>query len=148
MRHKTLETNLHRRYVKRLTRLVERRYSAALARCAGVEDIVQFVFASFFRRIDQGFYDVPVGETAWKLLLIFALNAIPTQATYYNAAKRDTHRTIRGVLALQRLTLQINTIDGYTIAEVARLAGRSMRTVERVIHESRLKLSGLLEVED
>ncbi len=89
-------TQLYLRYAKRLTSLVERRCSVELARCAGVEDIVQSVFATFFDRVCQGFYDIPDGDTVWKLLLVMGLNSIRTHATYHFAAKRDAHRTISG----------------------------------------------------
>ena len=72
-------TQLYLRYAKRLNSLVERQCSAELARRAGVEDIVQSVFGSFFRRIRQGFYDVPDGDELWKLLLVIALHKIREQ---------------------------------------------------------------------
>ena len=82
-------TQIHVRYVKRLTNLVRSRCSAKLARTAGVEDIVQSIFGTFFRRVGQGFYGVSDGDTVWKLLLVIALNRVRTQATYYYAAKRE-----------------------------------------------------------
>jgi RNA polymerase sigma factor (sigma-70 family) len=171
-------TQLFHRYHKRLTGLVKRRCSLDLARCAGVEDIVQSIFATFFRRVGQGFYDIADGEVAWKVLLIIALNKVRNQATYYFADKRDAHRTIGGAEARKRLRFQGDTrafapghfelvlkevlerlpfrtemlvrmrIDGFTFEEIARIAGRSRRTVERVIHETRLTLSELLLKED
>ena len=91
------------RYAKRLNNLVERQCSAELARWAGVEDIVQSVFGSFFRRVRQGYYDVPDGDELWKLLLVIALHKIRGKATYHHAAKRDAHRTIGGEGARRRL---------------------------------------------
>ena len=61
-----------------------------------MEDIVQSVFGSFFRRLGQGFYDVPEGDELWKLLLVIALHKIRKKAAYHHAAKRDRHRTIGG----------------------------------------------------
>jgi RNA polymerase sigma-70 factor (ECF subfamily) len=171
-------TILYRRYVNRLKSLVRRRCSKELARCAGVEDIVQSVLATFFRRVGQGFYDIPDGEDVWKVLLVIALNKVRTQATYYYADKRDAHRTINGTEALDRLKLHGDQrdianrdlevllqevlerlpsrkailvrllIDGFTIDEIARITQRAKRTVERVIHETRLTLSELLLKED
>ena len=50
---------------KRLNSLVERQCSAELTRWLEVEDIVQSVFVSFFRRVRQGYYDVPDGDELW-----------------------------------------------------------------------------------
>jgi RNA polymerase sigma-70 factor (ECF subfamily) len=171
-------TQLYLRYVKRLKSLVRRRCSKELARCAGVEDIVQSVFATFFRRVGEGCYDIPDGDEVWKVLLVIALNKVRTQATYHYAAKRDAHRTINGAEALIRLKLHANDrkigtehfqviltdvlerlhsrdailvrlrIDGFSVGEIARKMERSKRTVERVIHETRQTLGELLKEED
>jgi RNA polymerase sigma-70 factor, ECF subfamily len=167
-------TQLYLRYAKRLTSLVKKQCSTDLARCAGVEDIVQSVFGTFFRRVNQGCYDIPEGDTIWKMLLVLAMNRVRTQATYCYAAKRDAHRTIGGAEGQHRLELHSNVhqtaaahlelalkeiverlppqnrllvrlrIEGFTVADVAMIAGRSKRTVERVIQHTRQMLSELL----
>jgi RNA polymerase sigma-70 factor (ECF subfamily) len=169
---------LYFRYAKRLNRLVERQCSAGLARRAGVEDIVQSVFGSFFRRIRRGSYDVPDGDDLWKLLLVIALHKIRKRAAYHHAAKRDAHRTTGGEAAWRHLELRPDDgqsrdgyfvlvveeileqlapqaremvrlrIDGHEIGEVARKMGRSRRTVERTLQEIRLKMGQLLREED
>jgi RNA polymerase sigma-70 factor, ECF subfamily len=167
-------TQLYLRYARRLNTLVVRQCSQELARSAGVEDIVQSVFRSFFRRVGQGFYDAPDGEELWRLLLVIALHKIRDKASYHHAAKRDTQRTIGGEEALRRLESQPDEressdaefelvlnemleilppdtrvivklrIDGCQVAEVAKVVGRSRRSVERVLHETRLRLGELL----
>ena len=167
-------TQLYLRYHNRLTRLVRKRCSSELARWADVEDVVQSVFATFFRRIAEGCYEVADGDTAWKLLLVIALNRVRSEATYYYAAKRDAHRTVSGTAAqecfesrassrqlasahfelvfqdaLERLPCSDRDlvrlrIDGFSVAEVAEMTGRSTCTVERIIRGTRLKLSELL----
>ena len=72
-------TQLYLRYAKRLTTLVESQCSDEAGGWAGVEDIVQSVFGSLFRRIGQGYYDIPDGDEFWKLLLVIALNKIRGQ---------------------------------------------------------------------
>jgi RNA polymerase sigma-70 factor (ECF subfamily) len=167
-------TELYFRYAKRLNILVERQCSQELARSAGVEDIVQSVFRSFFRRVRQGFYDAPAGEELWRLLLVIALHKIRDKASYHHAAKRDAQRTIggeEGRLSLEsqpddressdaefemvlnemleilppdtRVIVKLR-IDGCQVAEVAKAVGRSRRSVERVLHETRLRLCELL----
>jgi RNA polymerase sigma-70 factor, ECF subfamily len=169
---------LYFRYAKRLNRLVERQCSAELARRAGVEDIVQSAFGSFFRRVHRGSYDVPDGNDLWNLLLVIALHKIRKRATYHHAAKRDAHRTMGGEAAqrhlefqpdggqsrdgyfvlvveeiLEQLTPQAREmvrlrIDGYEVGEVASKTGRSRRTIERTLQEIRLKMGQLLREED
>jgi RNA polymerase sigma-70 factor, ECF subfamily len=170
-------TQLYLRYGKRLTGLVKKRCSTDLACYAGVEDIVQSVFVTFFRRISEGCYDVPDGEVLWNVLAIIARNRVRTAATYYYAAKRNARRTIGGQMAWQcieaqasshghepeRLELLVQEIlerlplrsrllvrlrlDGFSNAESAEIARCSTRTVERVIQATRLSLSKLLETE-
>jgi RNA polymerase sigma-70 factor, ECF subfamily len=169
---------LYLRYARRLKRLVERQCSAQLARQAGVEDIVQSVFRSFFRRVGRGSYDVPDGDDLWKLLLVIALHKIRKTAAYHHAAKRDAHRTMGGGAAERHLEFRTDggespdgyfvlvveeilehldpearemvrlRIDGHEIGEVARRVGRSRRTVERTLQEIRTKLGQLLHEED
>jgi RNA polymerase sigma-70 factor (ECF subfamily) len=171
-------TELYARYATRLSALVQRQCSADLARSAGVEDLVQSVFGSFFRRICQGYYDVPDGDELWKVLLVIALHKIRGKATYLHAAKRDAHRTVDGEEARRRLELEVNAedsqvaflrlavdeilerlpagnrqmtklrIEGYEVAEVARETGRSRRSVERILQDTRLRLLELLREED
>jgi RNA polymerase sigma-70 factor, ECF subfamily len=171
-------TQLYLRYAQRLNSLVATQCSAELARRAGVDDIVQSVFGSFFRRVRQGFYDAPDGDELWKLLLVIALNKIRTKATYYHAAKRDAHRTVDGPDAEERLDSQPGgrapasghlelaleeiierlppqhqlmvrlRLNGCEVVELARMTGRSRRSVERILHETRLKLRELLREEE
>ena len=64
-----------------------------LGRDDEVEDIVQSVFSSFFRGINQGYYDVPAGEELWRLFLVIALNKIRAKGAFHRAAKRDVRLT-------------------------------------------------------
>jgi RNA polymerase sigma-70 factor (ECF subfamily) len=168
-------TRLYVRYAKRLNRLVEKQCSAELTRWLEAEDIVQSVFGSFFRRVRQGYYDVPDGEELWKLLLVLALHKIRDKSAYIHAAKRDVHRTLGGEGARYWLESQTDAdrfeyhfleravgeileelpprcrvmvelrVEGYEVAEVAQKTGRSRRTVERILQEARLKLGELLQ---
>jgi RNA polymerase sigma-70 factor, ECF subfamily len=171
-------TQLYLRYQRRLTKLVRKQCSADLARCAGVEDIVQSVFGNFFRAVGQGCYDIHQGDTVWKLLLVIALNAVRTHATYHYAAKRDAHRTVTGEEAHEHLEMAANArepappqfelvlqdilemlphrnrflmrllVDRCTVAEIARIRGCSIRTIDRHIQETRLLLNDLLREDD
>ena len=169
---------LYERYAKRVTSLVRRRCPTPLARAAGVEDIVQSVFGTLFQRISKGVYDVPDGEELWKLILVIALNKIRAKATYYHALKRDGYRPAAGAATRHRIPLHETPlgaasqqmeivlqeileqlppeirlmarlrIDGYKVSEVAGMTGRSRRSVERILQETRAKLNELLKQVD
>ena len=143
-----------------------------------MQDIVQSVFGSFFRRAREGFYEVPDGGELWRLFLVIALHKVRSKAAYHHAAKRNAHRTIGGAQAqrrieshasanerpsvhlelvvreiLERLPAQSRVmvelrIEGCDVAEVARKTGRSKRSVERILQETRLSLGKLLAKED
>jgi RNA polymerase sigma-70 factor (ECF subfamily) len=159
-------TQLYLRYAHCLKELAKARCSTDLARRVDVDDIVQSVFGSFFRAVSLGCYDVPAGEELWGLFHAIALNKIRAKGAFHRAAKRDVRATIGGdalelaeaaahendasyaVLlmtieeALQALPPQHRTmlqlrIEGYEIAEIARETGRSKRTVERILQETR-----------
>ncbi len=169
-------TALYQRYAQRLRALTQAQCSAELARRVDVEDIVQSVFGSFFRRAGQGCYDVPAGEELWKLFLVIALHKIRDQGKHHRAAKRDVRRTTGGEgldqslaargtdgdcaflqltidEALERLPPQHRTVaelrlQGYEVAEIARETARSKRTVERILQEIRGELRQHLETEN
>jgi len=171
-------TQIYLRYGGRLTSLVKKRCSTQLARHAGVEDIVQSVFVTFFRRIGEGCYDVSDGDVLWNVLAVIARNRVRTAATYYYAAKRNACRTIDGLIAREFIESHANAhdhgfetfeqyvqeileqlpsrsrllvelrLDGFTIAESAKIARCSRRTAERVMQEMRLTFSELLGTEN
>jgi RNA polymerase sigma-70 factor (ECF subfamily) len=167
-------TQLYGRYAHRLRALVRENCSVELARRVDAEDIVQSVFRSFFEAASQGCYTVPAGEDLWKLLLVTALNKIRAKGTYHRAAKRDvrltrsidgideareTSRSKQGELpflqvlideALEHLPpphqeMVRLRIEGYGVAEIAARTGRAKRSVERLLQESRKRLSVLLQ---
>jgi RNA polymerase sigma-70 factor (ECF subfamily) len=171
-------TELYLRYARRLNSLVESQCSTDLARRAGVDDIVQSVFGSFFRLMRQGSYDAPDGDELWKLLLVIAIHKVRDKAVYHHAAKRNRHRTLDGDEALRHMKLSSNDkdspdgyldlvldeimeqlscesrnmaklrLEGYKVAEIARKTGRSRRTVERILQETRAKLDQLVREEE
>jgi RNA polymerase sigma-70 factor (ECF subfamily) len=167
-------TQLYLRYAQRLRAWAEARCSPELAQQVGVEDIVQSVFGSFFREARQGYYNVPAGEELWRLLLVLALNKIRAKGRYHHAAKRDLRLTAGGgsldqvpstktqddaeyaflqlavAEALERLPPRHKRVvelrlEGYEVAEIATLSGRSKRTVERFLQAARQKLGDLLQ---
>jgi RNA polymerase sigma-70 factor, ECF subfamily len=171
-------TQIYLRYAQRLRALAQAQCGPDLAPRFDVEDIVQSVFASFFRGAGLGYYDVPPGEELWKLFLVIALNKIRARGAFHRAARRDVRRTAGGAAfdrtakvvpdrddgalaflqlvldeTLQRLPpyqkqMVILRIQGHEVAEIAEQTRRSKRTVERVLQEFRKQLAGLLHQEE
>jgi RNA polymerase sigma factor (sigma-70 family) len=165
---------IYGRYARRLRALIKAQCSAALARRVEVEDIVQSVFGSFFRKASQAYYDVPAGEELWKLFLVLALNKVREKGVFHRAAKRDVRRTrggdcledlaksalaqedttafLRVVIddALQQFPPQARQIvllriEGYQIGEIAEKTGRAKRTIERTLQTAREQLAALFQ---
>jgi RNA polymerase sigma-70 factor, ECF subfamily len=164
---------LYRRYARRLESLARARLSPGLARRLDPEDIVQSVFSRFFVHVRRGDFDIPEGEELWKLFLVITLNRIRSAESHHRADKRnvsvtsagdqlDTLPTRRGRLdetaeflrmvveeALGQLPARYQEVvrlrlEAYEVAEIAQRTGRSQRTVERILHESRDHLGALL----
>jgi RNA polymerase sigma-70 factor (ECF subfamily) len=165
-------TEIFLRYAPRLRGLARAQCSPALARCVEAEDIVQSVFRSFFRRAQNGYYDIPEEGELWRLFLVITLNKIRAKGDFYHAAKRDIRQLRQGlppdrVLAgrnqrtaefLQmvldeamaklpahhRQIIELR-IQGYDLEEIADKVQRAKRTVERVLQQFRIVLKDLLE---
>jgi RNA polymerase sigma factor (sigma-70 family) len=165
---------IYGRYARRLHDLVRAQCSVALARRVEVEDIVQSVFGSFFRKAGRGYYEVPAGEELWKLFLVIALNKVRAKGAFHRAAKRDV-RVTRGGNALEELAdaalkageaesflrlvirdaldqmppqskeIILLRIEGFEIAEIAEKTGRARRTVERILQTARVQLAALFQ---
>lgn len=160
---------LFERYQRKLTGLAHRGLGRDLSGRLDPEDITQSVFRTFFRRISRGQYDVPPGETIWKLLSTIALNKIRAAGVHHRAAKRDVRKStdvmdiasLSGALAgdedaLRILHLTIEEVIGVLtepqqqiiqlrledrdIVSISQETGLSKRTVERVLHGFRAQL--------
>jgi RNA polymerase sigma-70 factor, ECF subfamily len=162
-------TELYMRYANRVRALAKARCSAELAARVDADDIVQSVFRCFFQAARRGYYDVPAGEELWGILLVIALNKIRDARAFHTAAKRDVRLTSGGKdlecamenlehadagqaflrIAIQEALEMLPAkhrrivelrIDGFEIAQIAQETGRSRRSVERVLQETRKKL--------
>jgi RNA polymerase sigma-70 factor (ECF subfamily) len=170
----TAANRLYARYVTRLRALARARLSTDVNARVDPEDIVQSVFRRFFHAARRGNYDAPNATDLWDLLLVITLNKIRSEESYQRAAKRDVRRTKAGgsdtnllaqvadrdeaaatVLqlyveeALGRLPAASRQVvelrmEEHGVAEIARHTGRSKRTVERILQESRDALKELL----
>ncbi|MCA9095304.1 MAG: sigma-70 family RNA polymerase sigma factor [Planctomycetaceae bacterium] len=161
-------SQLYLKYARRLQSLAKANVARDLSARLDVEDIVQSIFRTFFRRVSRGEYEIPEGEELWGLLLVIGLNKIRAIGEYHRAAKRDVRLTAgdaaldRAVnkeaegdevsLSILRMAIEelmekfspihrevLNMrIEGNDIATIAERVGRSKRSVERI-------LQGLLE---
>jgi len=164
-------TQLYLRYAGRLRTMAAAQSAPELASRFDPDDIVQSVFRTFFRRAAAGEYTAPGGDELWKLFLVIGLNKVRATAAHHKAAKRDIRQTAGGdALAaagsgsreedLRILELTIDEllaplppthreiielrIAGHEVADIAARTGRAKRSVERILHEFRANLQGVL----
>ncbi|TWU51364.1 RNA polymerase sigma factor [Rubripirellula reticaptiva] len=162
---------LYDRYARRVFGLVDAKLGAHLRELTEPEDIVQSVFRSIFRGVRAGNYDAPPGKTLWSLLAVVSVSKLVDRANYHSAQCRDSHRNaplvdgnsreletdpraheflklcVEETLAtLRPIEQEIMTlrIAGHTIEDISETVGRSVRTVERTLQNTRQKLASQL----
>ena len=160
---------LYRRYAARLRRAVAARYSRDYAARFDTEDILQSVFLRFFNGVRSDALAVPEEGELWGLLFVLALNKVEDVRAHHRASKRSVYRTtgaeageatagVRAAAPLTRLIVEefLATLPGpdrevvtlrlagHSVAEIAARTGRALRTVERVLHATRDRLSDVL----
>lgn len=159
-------TRLYLRYAKRLHGLATAQTGDDLKARIDPEDIVQSVFRTFFRRAQEGHYEVPNGEELWKLFLVIGLHKIRDAAVFHRAAKRNVQKTIAMIpgaassepvaadqvaettlrIVIDELLHKLNSsqkdivmmrMEGAQVDEIALQTKRSHRTVERTLQKFR-----------
>lgn len=166
-------TELYRKYASRIQDLAFSETSANLRSHVEPEDVVQSVFRTFFRRVSDGFFEVPPGDEIWNLFLVIALNKIRRSARFHRRKKRDVKlkttlnesaepirdsdktpfvalqmtidEILDGVEPRQRKMIEMR-IQGCELDEIADETHRSTRSVERVLKQFRDKLSRQINV--
>lgn len=83
---------LYKRYVQRVFGLVDSKLGVKLRASTEAEDIVQSVFRSMFRGVQEGNYEVEPGSTLWNLLAVISLSKLRRRALHQNAQRRDSER--------------------------------------------------------
>ncbi len=164
------------RYAARLATLSARKMSQKLQQRVGPEDVVQSVFATFFRRIDDGRLEIRDWESLWGLLARIAVWRICRYAGHHGAAQRSSAKeiplegdvralnrepTAEEVLVAQELHEQfllglaekyrpiaVQILEGQTHESIAQSLGTSISTVERVHRRARECLTGILAQEE
>ena len=157
------------RYIQRVSVLSKREFGKAAGGRVDTEDLTQSVFRTLFRRLRDGQYDVPPGDSIWRLLAVITLNKVRAVGAFHRASKRDVRKTqscIQATLgedpqtedgeseAILRLTIsemllefpEVNRtiielrMENHDVASIAHQVGRTKRTVERVLKGFREKL--------
>ncbi len=165
------------KYVGRVDALAQREFGREAWARVDTEDLTQSIFRTLFRRLKDGQYDVPPGESIWRLLTTVALNKIRAVGAYHRAAKRDVRRTEGGAqeriehdlrsddeAAVRILRMTIAEIvddlpvahrqiielrlENHDVLSISRKINRSKRTVERVLQGFRERLRQVLNQVD
>lgn len=169
-------TRLYLRYARRLHGLATAQTGQDLKSRIDPEDIVQSVFRTFFRRAQEGHYEVPDGEEIWKLFLVIGLHKIRDAAVFHRAAKRDAGRTTALVgagesadppaadqmaettlrMVIDEILLKLSDsqkeivtmrMEGAQVDEITQATKRSHRTVERTLQKFRELLQQQIQEE-
>jgi RNA polymerase sigma-70 factor (ECF subfamily) len=161
---------LYARYGDRVRALVAQRIKGQVSARLGADDIAQSVFRTFFQGVAERAYTVPADRELWGLLCVLALSKVRERMAYHKAARRDVRRTAPAEAGLDRVAdgdaeadqLHFEVQDlldsfhpsdrevlglrmtGHELTEIAAKTGRSLRTVERVLHKARSRLRELL----
>jgi RNA polymerase sigma-70 factor, ECF subfamily len=165
-------TEIYERYSDRILGLVKSKMADGLMAQVEPEDIVQSVFKSIFRGVTAGGYDAPEGGTLWQLMAVVAVHKVRRNASIRHAQKRDSRRTealdamdcfdpaspinaeefelaIRESIECLKPTekeVVLMRVQGFTVEEISDQSGRSRRSIERILHSIRGKLSEQLDI--
>jgi len=161
-------TALYHKYAPRVLALAKSRRGRQFAGRFDPEDVVQAVFVALFSKLDYEVETVPDRGELWGLLTALTLNKVKNMVEFHSAAKRAVRRTVsaddeaggshrdtRAESALLNLVAQeyLARLDddkrrvvklrlhGHDIPEIADRLHRPRRTVERILHDFRERLT-------
>ena len=109
------ENKLHHAFVERLICLASNRINKRFNAKIKPEEIVQSVFASFFRRHAKGEFHFNDWNDLWALLVTITVRKCANKVEGFMAAKRDINREIEGKVSNSRDS--INAIDNEPSAQ-------------------------------
>lgn len=89
-------TELHKRFVDRLVRLASTRINRRFRSKIEPEEVVQSVFASFFRRHEQGEFSFDRWNDLWALLVRITICKCTNRVNGFMTSKRNVRREIAG----------------------------------------------------
>lgn len=163
--------SLHARYARRLRALAGRYCRKEYAGRFDADDIVQSAFRAFFQGVRERGYAATEGGEIWDLLTVLALSKVRNQVGFHTAGRRDVRQTeavpdldaarpadrdetaavVRQMVLDEHLAelpeadraIVRLRLEGHEVKEIAARTGRARRTVERVLHDFRARLSDL-----
>jgi RNA polymerase sigma-70 factor (ECF subfamily) len=159
---------LYTRYSDRIRGLARAQFPGHLLARTDPDDVVQSVFRAFFESARKGLYQVPDGDTLWRLLAVVTINKVRSLNQFHGAARRDARSTVAwgseqseiATLASPLLEIAVQDVlehlppaergvvelrlESFEIAEIAGRTGRSKRSVERLLQKARERLSELM----
>ncbi len=83
------ETELHKKFVGRLVRLASKRINSRFRAKVEPEEVVQSVFATFFRRNREGEFEFDDWNELWSLLVRITICKCVNKIERFTAAKRN-----------------------------------------------------------
>ena len=168
-------TDFWNHYGPMMTRMAEKNLAAGVKRRVGADDVVQSVYRTFFRRLNDGGLELLDWESLWALLARIAVRRTRHHARQAATAKRSQDREtpltpeielfdqVPGPESLMMTEELRNTLveemrdkyrpilerilEGHTHDEIARELATSISTVERVHRKAREILKKLLAAE-
>ncbi len=125
-------------YGARLHRLAANRLPGALQRRVGADDVVQSACRTFLRRARKGEFDLPNGDSLWRLLCAITLAKLRKHIRFHLRQKRGLNRE-----------LHIDTLSSSGKANLPPLAARGVGPEAAAVFsdEFRSLLGGLDEEE-
>lgn len=118
------ETELYRRYIDRVLRILYRSLVVRFSSTIDPEDLSQSIFATLFIRLRNGKFDrfdFSDDTRFWKLLVTISLNKLRNKTGYGCPWKREAHRLLRESPAIETAELQMRlkcTTQEVTIEEL------------------------------
>lgn len=138
-------------YGDRLQRLAASRMNPALQRRIGPDDIVQSVCRTFFRRSQDGQFELHGTASLWRLLCAITLAKVRHHARFHYQDKRSPDREAALPAGSDRERSLDPTASEPTPAEVAEFADEMQRMFDALDDEERqfvqLRIEGLKQSE-
>jgi RNA polymerase sigma factor (sigma-70 family) len=155
------EVELVRRYTHRLVGLARRHLPERVRRRVDPEDVVQSVYRTFFRRLNDGQFAFEDSHDVWRLLAAMTYRKARNASKFHQRDRRDVRRDqplaeeadqppdepgpadvetlfacleqILAGLPEHYRTIVVRRLEGDSIEQIARQVQRSRRTVLRVL---------------
>lgn len=86
------------RYSHRLLQLARQQLPDRLRRRLDPEDVVQSVYRSFFRRLNEGQFSFEDSHDVWRLLSVMTYHKVQYTVRHHQRGRRDVRRELPGAL--------------------------------------------------